>query len=328
MNATIAPYTPALAPDLIALWNRAVGPRFPLSERLWRQNVEGDPNWRPGDALVLRLPDATIAGFAVTRRFQLLDRYPALSMVADLGWIPALIIAPEHAGRGLGSQLLAAAEAQLLRQGATRCDIGGSPGHLLPGPPADDERALRFWRRHGYEPTRLVHDLYRSLAGWLPPALPVVEGWRIAPGEPHQRDALLGFLREAFPGRWHYHLADSFARGADLGDTTLLRSPDGTVAGFVATWHDASPLLGPATHWFPALGPRHGGIGPLGIAPAARGHGLGLALVAAAVAQLQRRGVVDCTIDWTDLTEFYARLGFHPWRSYWRCTPKEFAGSG
>lgn len=322
MNAELAPYTPDLAAALITLWNRALGGRFPLTERLWRQNIEGDPSWSADDALVLRLPDASVAGFVVTRRFRQAERYPALAPLRHLGWITALAVDPPCAGRGFGTQLLAAAEDHLRRGGATRCDIGGSLGHLLPGPPADDRRARRFWQRHGYAPDRLVHDLRRSLAGWTPPALPPAAGWRIAPGEPHQRDALLTFLDATFPGRWHYHIADSLARGAPMSDLTLLLAPDDAVSGFVATWHGQSPLLGPATNWFPALGPRYGGIGPLGIATAARGQGLGLALVAAAVAQLHARGVTDCAIDWTNLTEFYARLGFVPWRSYWRCAPK------
>jgi len=41
----IAPYDPALTPALIAIWNRALGGRFPLTERLWQQNVVGDPSW-------------------------------------------------------------------------------------------------------------------------------------------------------------------------------------------------------------------------------------------------------------------------------------------
>ena len=102
----------------------------------------------------------------------------------------------------------------------------------------------------------------------------------------------------------------------------MLNGPDSTVAGFVATWPYASPLLGPATHWFPAIGAHFGGIGPLGIAATARGRGLGIAMVAAAVTLLQARGVAHCTIDWTDLTDFYARLGFRTWRRYWRCQPK------
>jgi GNAT superfamily N-acetyltransferase len=242
--------------------------------------------------------------------------------VRDLGWIMALVVAPEHAGRGYGGQLLAAAEERLRRQGASRCDLGGSVGHLLPGPPADDERALRFWQRHGYHPERLVHDLHRSLADWEPAGMDLRDGWRAGPGQPGQEGALLAFLNASFPGRWHYHLADSLARGAGVGDVALLLAPDDAVAGFVATWHAASPLLGPATNWHPALGPHYGGIGPLGIAESARGRGRGLALVAAAVTLLHRRGVVECAIDWTTLTDFYARLGFGPWRSYWRCAPK------
>lgn len=320
------PYQTAFAPALIALWNRALGDRFPLDARLWRQNVEGDPNWRPRDGLVLQHDDGALIGFALTRRFRSLDRYPAMAAVGDLGWIPALVVAPEHAGRGFGSSLLAAAEEHLRREGAARCDIGGSVGHLLPGPPADDERALRFWQRHGYQPARLVHDLHRSLIGWVPLAAAPHAGWRIAPGQPGQEAALLAFLQRAFPGRWHYHLADSLARGAPIADVLLLIAPDETVAGFVATWPDSGPLLGPATHWFPALDARFGGIGPLGIDASARGRGLGLALMSAAVTLLQERGVTGCTIDWTDLTAFYARLGFHPWRSYWRCQPKPLAG--
>ncbi len=322
MNATIVPYQPAYAPALIALWNRALGDRFPLDERLWRQNVEGDPNWRPDDLLILQQGAGALVGFALTRRFRLQERYPAMAPVADLGWISALVIDPEHTGQGLGSQLLAAAEAHLRRQGAARCDIGGSVGHFLPGPPADDERALGFWQRHGYQPARLVHDLCRSLTAWLPIETETPAGWSIAPGQMGQEAALLAFLQGAFPGRWYYHLADSLARGAQIGDFILLTAPDGTVAGFVATWPDTSPLLGPATHWFPALGAHFGGIGPLGIAASARGQGLGLALVSAAVTLLHDRGIDHCTIDWTDLTAFYARLGFSPWRSYWRCHPK------
>jgi GNAT superfamily N-acetyltransferase len=322
VSATIASYDPADAPALIALWNRALGYRFPMSARLWRENVGGDPNWRPGDGLVLRLADGTIAGFALTRRFRQLDRYPTMAPVRDLGWIMALAIAPEHAGRGHGSQLLAAAEQHLRGQGASQCDLGGSPGHFLPGPPADDERALRFWQRHRYEPATLVHDLHRSLADWQPRPLDLPGGWRCAAGQPGQEADLLAFLDTSFPGRWHYHLADSLARGARIEDVALLLAPDGAVSGFAATWHAASPLLGPATNWHPALGPHFGGLGPLGIAASARGHGRGLALVAAAATLLHRRGVVECAIDWATLLDFYARLGFTPWRSYWRCAPK------
>ena len=160
-----------------------------------------------------------------------------------------------------------------------------------------------------------------------PPAAIRDEGWRIAPGRPGQEGTILAFLARDFPGRWRYHLADTFARGGTAEDVIVLTDPAGAVAGFLASWRPESRLLGPGLHWFPALGPRPGGIGPLGIAPAARGKGLGLALVAAATAILRERGIEDCVIDWVGdrLIDFYGRLGYRPWIGYWRCEPKPLA---
>jgi ribosomal protein S18 acetylase RimI-like enzyme len=172
MTPSIAPYDPAQARALVALWNRALGGRLPLSERLWRQNVDDDPNWQPGDCLVARADDGTLAGFALTRSSHALADEPDLAAFRGVGWIMALAVAPEYAGHGLGGRLLAAAEARLRQRGLARCDLGGSIGHFLPGPPGDDVRALRFWERHGYIPAREVYDLRRSLAGWTPPAPP------------------------------------------------------------------------------------------------------------------------------------------------------------
>lgn len=192
VDIIIEPAAPDLAPDLSAIWNRALGGRFPLTEWLWRQNVEGDPNWRPGDALVARRAVGALVGFALTRRFQGGDE-PAnadLTALRDLGWIMALAVAPEERGRGIGGRLIAAAEGRLRAAGATRCDLGGSVGHLLPGPPAGDERAARFWARHGYRPERQVHDLVRDLADWTPPAPPAAlrsGDWRLGPARAGRR---------------------------------------------------------------------------------------------------------------------------------------------
>lgn len=327
MTAAIGPYDPAEAPALVALWNRALGGRLPLSERLWRQNVEGDPNWRPGDGLVARAADGTIVGFALTRASGALDAQPDLAALRGLGWIMALAVAPEWSGQGIGGQLLAAAEERLRASGMTRSDLGGSIGHFLPGPPSDDARALRFWTRHGYRPSRDVYDLRRSFADWTSPAPPDAiqrDGWRIAPGQPGQEDAILAFLSQHFPGRWRYHIADTFARGGSAEDVIVLFDPAGEVAGFLASWRPESALLGPGLHWFPALGPRPGGIGPLGIAPSARGQGLGLALVATATTILRERGVEDCVIDWVGdhLIDFYGHLGYRKWIGYWRYEAK------
>jgi len=323
----IAPYDPVFTPALIAIWNRALGGRCPLTERLWQQNVVDDPNWRAGDGLIMQDDAGAPIGFALTRRYRGHAENPDMTAVDGTGWLMALVIDPAWTGRGYGTQLLRAAETCLRAEGAIRCDNGGSLGHLLPGPPVDDLRALRFWTRHGYPPMREVYDLHRSLVDWSPPPLPVAiahEGWQIAAGQPGQEAAFLAALSHDFPGRWRATIADTFARGGSAEDLVALRDPAGEVAGFLATWRPERPFLGPGLHWLPALGPYPGAIGPLGIAPAARGKGLGLALVAEATRLLCEHGVVNCTIDWvgTELLDFYARLGFHPVRAYWRCGQK------
>jgi predicted N-acetyltransferase YhbS len=330
MTVAISPYQPEQAPALIAIWNRGLGERFPLTARLWRQNIDGDPNYAPGDGLVARRADGTIVGFVITRVFRQLADNPDLAAYRTLGWPVALAVAPDEAGRGVGSQLLAEAEARLRQEGATACDVGGSVGHLLPGPPLANLRALHFWEQHGYQQERPVYDLQRNLRDWVAPPPPEVvhqDGWRLGSAQPGQEGAILDFLRRAFPGRWRYAIATAFARGVPASDIVVLEDRNGVVQGFLALGDWRGLVLGPSVHWFPVLGEHYGGIGPLGIAPEVRGQGLGLALVAAGVRELQARGVAECVIDWTGLTDFYGRLGFQVTDGYWRCTPKTIVTS-
>lgn len=325
MDIAISPYQPQLGPDMVALWNDALGELFPMSERLWRQNVDDDPDYAPGDGLVARSADGRIAGMALTRVPRHLAANPDLAGLRGLGWVVALVVAPQHQGQGLGSRLLALAEDRLRHEGATRCDIGSALGHFLPGPPSAIPRALSFWERHGYQPRDEVYDLQRSLADFEAPPLPTVarrEGYEFVAGQAGEEPAILAFLARVFPGRWRHATARAFAAGGSPADVILLKDRAGTIQGFLSSWRLESAQLGPGVYWYPAFGPTCGGIGPMGIAPEVRGHGLGLALVAAGAETLRQRGVDSCVIDWTHLVAFYERLGYRVWRGYRRCTTK------
>jgi len=39
----IVPFEPQMTEQVIGLWNRCIGNHYPLTERLFRQNVLGDP---------------------------------------------------------------------------------------------------------------------------------------------------------------------------------------------------------------------------------------------------------------------------------------------
>lgn len=65
INSEIEGYRPAQASEVIDLWNRAFGAEFPMTERLWRQNVDTDPNYALGDALIARDHAGAVVGLAL-----------------------------------------------------------------------------------------------------------------------------------------------------------------------------------------------------------------------------------------------------------------------
>lgn len=331
---TLDELTPEHAGAAIGLWNSALGAHFPMTRRLWRQVVTDDPNAAPGDGIVARDSHGTLVGLVLTRQFHRADLVPAMESTGGLGWILALVVVPALQRRGVGSQLLRAAEEHLRARGATRCIAGGGIEHLLPGQPltlapsAADQPMLDFWRRHGYKPARTEYDLRRNLSDFVVPPVPdaIRRGaFRIGPGVAGDEAALLAFLGREYPGRWHYDVAQALARGQSIADVIVLKDASSAIQGFLCSWHYQSTLLGPSTYWYPSLGERFGGIGPLGIAPGIRGNGLGLALVAAGVAALRERGVEECAIDWTALIDFYGALGFHVSQRYGRFEAKRLS---
>lgn len=328
MDFHVSVYQPEHMPALIGLWNATLGSAFPMTERLWRQNVDTDANYQPGDGLVAYTAAGTIAGMALTRVPRAPEARRQLAAQADLGWLLALVVAPPFQWHGLGQRLLTLAENRLRDQGARRCDLGGGLGHFLPGPPltvGSTESASTFWQRNGYTPLREEYDLHQRLTEFVaaPPPEPIRSGdYRFAVGRDGEEAALLAFLERSFPGRWRYAVAETLARGGAMSDVLLLKDRAGAIQGFLSMWSASSATLGPSTNWYPLLGERFGGIGPLGIAPEARGRHLGLALVAEGTRILQQRDVRECVIDWTTLVPFYECLGYRIWRRYLRYQPK------
>ncbi|MFB6205760.1 MAG: GNAT family N-acetyltransferase [Haloglomus sp.] len=87
------------------------------------------------------ITDAEILGF-VTASFATGD----FAETADRGVVQNIYVHPAARGRGIGTALLAAAEAYLREQGAAVVSL-----EVL----ADNESARRFYRRHGYENHRV-----------------------------------------------------------------------------------------------------------------------------------------------------------------------------
>ncbi len=328
---TLEAYRLEDAPAVVALWNStSLGTTFPLLERLWRQQTEGDPDFEPDDAILARAPSGEIIGCVLTKIWRgkdvSVEVKPALSNYQSRGFIAALVVAPQHQRQGIGHALVERAETQLKAAGKQKIRLGENMRHFFPGLPTELPGLEIFFAKFGYQLDELETDLRRSLEDWisLPPPAAVADGrFYFTQGQPDEQAAILAFLQRSFPGRWYYDTDLFFKQGGLPQDITLLKSREGVIEGFLMNYHRESRVLGPGIYWSELLGPNYGGIGPLGVSDSVRGLKLGLALVAAGVDYLRSRGVTDCAIDWTTLVEFYGRLGFQPWKQYRRAV-KEF----
>jgi predicted N-acetyltransferase YhbS len=326
MNWQIAPFQPADAPAVIDLWNRTVDESFPLRSRLLGQQTQGDPNFQPGDAAVARAGGEAV-GFALTKTFR--QHFPTGDHYAGSGAISVLLVRPDWRNRGLGSALLRWGEDRLQAGGARRIRLGAGLEHTFPGVPATAPEAKAFFERRGYAFCYQTHDLIQDLRAYTRPARATAALEQVGPDvifgpcRPGEEGPLLDFLGETFPGGWWYWTAKRL-RAGDQAGLYLMRQA-GRVTGFAHLYTSAARVIGPPIFWSRRLGPRYGGLGPIGIAAPVRGRGLGLGLLCRALEHLRDQGVRHTVVDWTTLVDFYAQVGFRVWRTYWMSDVKEVA---
>ena len=316
----IRPLSPAEAERVPELWNaawaRLPANPYPLSAALWRERLASrhhDPSFLLG-----AFAGGELAGYAH-------GKLPASPwQPRGAAWVSSLAVPVEHQGRGIGSALLDALLDRLAAAGAREARFGSDADHLLPGVPLEaPPAAWRLLRRRGARFAALEHDLHLDLRPPLPEA-PMPTGWRLRDDDPQ---GALGFVTRAFPGRWAEEVASYLAGGATAFTVERTSAhPGGASAGaegFCVAFLGRESVTSPGLHWSAALerelpGGRLGAIGPLGVAPEARGGGVGLAMVRGAAAALRQRGVTDVIVNWTTLGAFYGRLGARAWRTYQR----------
>jgi GNAT superfamily N-acetyltransferase len=309
---------------IIALWNSSeTGRDFRLNPELWEAATIYNRHFEPGDFTGAWTEAGKLAGFVLTRRFRDPDAPEAMrERVGKLGWLCAILVAPEWRGQGLGSRLLELAVKRL--EGVSRIRTGGEIGHLLPGVP--ESVSTTFFEKRGFHfEVQPEFDLARSLADWQDPPGAVAGEYVFRQAREGEESAILAFLRDpanGFSARWPYDLETLFRQGYAPENITLLVKSSGVIEGFCQTWRFQSfaGRSNPRALLYWAAGERpgenHGSLGPLGIAAGTRGSGLGLTIVAQATAYLKSQGVSFATIDWTHFVDFYGRLGYQPWRTY------------
>ncbi len=335
----LAAYDPARADEVVALWNASAGARYPLQPAVLRQVTERNPSFSVSDAR-LAVEDDRVVGFAYLGRHrgEVAGRRPW----AGRGWLQAVVVAPDRRRRGVGRALVDSLLRGARADGIGQVELGGGIHYLFPGVPADLPDAAPFVAALGAVPedgtwsapvageeasalaagrTGLSWDvrgrLDTSPAGPADRTALEREGLVLGPMTASERDEMLAYLSATFGPDWPHDMAWFLDEGGDPAAILLLRrGPGGPVVGHARIVVPDGGPVPPQHYWRDLLGPDPGGLGPIGIAPELRGRGIGRALLALALEELQRRGGRDVVIDWTVLLDYYGRFGFRPWKTY------------
>ncbi len=312
----------AEAARIVEAWHGRASTTFPLDERLLLQQLRMES--APKACFGAFDAEGKLVGAALAKRA---NRPGPDGAVPNAGFLSFIVVDARLSRRGIGSRLLAEAEAWLAGMGADSLRFGSDRYHFFPGAPLDDSpssKSLRaFLEARGFaiDGARVEEDLIADLRSLDLKALaelaPIAPGYRFRFYEDSLRGAVEAFFQAEFPGRWSadtFEALDAGMRGADLA--LLQGEGSGEIVGFSRVYDPASPILGPGTYWRALLGDAPGGLGPIGVSRSVRGRGLGLAFLRLCVQALAARGVGKMVIDWTGLGPFYAKMGFSPWKAY------------
>ena len=324
MTHRVEPALPADESALRALWNACLASTHPLSERALRQNLEGATRTSRVASLVVRDGAHPVGWVLVRAHFVPADAPPAVERLAisgaGKGGLAALCVDPAARRRGIGTALLAAAEARLRAWAVPSAASTLAPFHFVPGVPSESPELDRLLELHGWAHVADCVDLDADVSCYEP--LPAAADRRRAtpevdlrPLRPGEEPAFRAFMSREFPGVWEFILCDHLDGGGALDDV-MVAVERGQLLAF-AQVHDArSRFLAGSTLFGDLRGPEPGGLGPIGVAAPHRKRGLGLTLLDAALQHQRRRGVRRMVIDWTTLEDFYGKAGFRPFRRY------------
>ncbi|MBB6729925.1 GNAT family N-acetyltransferase [Cohnella zeiphila] len=302
--------------EALSIWNAELGGSYPLRPRLLRQNVAADSrllregSWvarDPGTGAFVGFVIAKTAGKGDERRFGLRE---------DAGWIHALLTASAWRGKGIGGALLGRAEEALRAAGVRRIVLGNDlHRRMFPGIPGELAETKRWFEKRGYVSRENVYDLIKAYDTDEETALPSLGEAAARVATPRDRDALTAFMARCFPGTWDLQHRDYWERGG-TGREYVVLEKQGKLIGFCRMNDGESPLLAQNVYWAPLFEDELGGIGPLGIDEAYRGHRYGISIVQAAIHFLRERGIRRIVIDTTPFVDFYGKLGYEVWKRY------------
>lgn len=314
------PLLPIEDPAVIAELMRQALPRDALDEAGVVRRILLDPNFRAHGSLGATEGDQLVGYCLVLTRQVPLENAPS---DAEQAYLTLLCVHPDVRRRGIGASLLDAAEAFARAQGCRRMAVSPyAPNYLTPGV---DEVAcadgLAFLQRHGYETNARPLSMEVDLSEFHSPAH--VEGSRRRLTQEGIRfqhfcgklaRPLIEFAEREFRGDWVRVVRDAahaIVRGDLASRLISALDSDDRILGF--------------SHFDGAR------FGPIGVAVAERGRGIGGVLTTETLLAQRAQGASRAFFLWTDdrtAERLYAPLGFREARRFQVLSKSLAPGSG
>jgi ribosomal protein S18 acetylase RimI-like enzyme len=302
----ILPYQATDLQEVVSVLAEAM-PQDPISPARFTQQVLLDANFRAEGARVARV-EGRIVGFclAMARQVPLENAPPD----GDRGYVTLIGVLPELRRQGIGSELLVGAEAYLCAQGRSVVMVSPyAPGYFIPGVDvAAYAGGLAFFFQHGYREVYRPIAMEAPLWEWSVPEWVLqndrrleAAGVRCEPYAPEWTLPLLEFAQREFQGDWVRVVRE-----------TMGRILQGEPAQRLWIAHEQGRVLGFAQH----QGER---FGPIGVAAAERGRGLGHQLMFRTLAAMREQGFRTAWFLWSDdatARRLYHAAGFQERRRF------------
>jgi GNAT superfamily N-acetyltransferase len=299
-DVTTTGFQPRAVGQLLRLWQEVMQGDAPDEARL-RDIVLLDPAFSPSGLTMLWRGTRLIGfGYAVAS--------PASALAPDgpRGWIAGLGVAPEERGAGLGAGLVRSCLRFLAAAGCRVAELGGNgERYLLPGCDPDAYPQFRaLIQRCGFQLSGRTRAMARDLTGVEPAGSPANSGpYQFRhPGDGDVPELLR--VARSFSAGWAGLVRSHLARSSDPANLWIAEGPEG-IAGFAGS------------DLFPGC---PGRFGPMGVLPAARGHGVGARLLRLSLASMAERGDRSAWFLWGPESEsgrrMYASAGFRVSRTF------------
>jgi ribosomal protein S18 acetylase RimI-like enzyme len=296
---TATAFLPAALEPLLALWQEAMPGDAPDAAR-FRDIVLLNPAFRPaGLSLLWRGTRLIGFGYAIAEP-------PAAPTGTPRGWVAGLGVAPGERGAGHGTRLLRSSLRFLADSGCSAAELGGNgERYLLPGLDPVAYPAFRgLIQRAGFSRTGSTEAMECDLRqAKLDPGAMADEQYHYQHPGDGDIPELLSLVAE-FSMSWTGLVRGYLARSHDGANLWVARGQNG-IAGFAGA------------DLFPGC---RGRFGPIGVTPAARGHGVGNRLLRLSLASMAERGRRSAWFLWgpagTAGRRMYASAGFRVSRQF------------